>query len=271
MESTRYSIADQPKRFAQAKAENNKRVLDIDSVYKPDFKGKTVLITGGNRGLGLAFAKELISQGANVIVTSRDSFSLEGGHVIDAINVQDNGCGEKLVKGLNGKQIDILINNAGYFYEPVEKIDSLNFDEELKMFDICAVGPNRITSAIFNAKLFAPNAKVIMITSQGGSVAWRSVQNPDGHDYGHHMSKAAANMMAVLLSQELKSHGITVGIFHPGFNKTDMTKKYKDIWEKEGAVDVSVGAKRVCHEIMLLNLERTGKFINCEDGLEIPF
>ena len=45
-----------------------------------------------------------------------------------------------------GKLIDILINNAGYFYEPVEKIDSLNFDEEIRMFDICAVGPNRITS-----------------------------------------------------------------------------------------------------------------------------
>lgn len=46
MESTRYSIANQPQRFAQAKSENNQRVLDIDSVYRPDFQGKTVLITG---------------------------------------------------------------------------------------------------------------------------------------------------------------------------------------------------------------------------------
>jgi NAD(P)-dependent dehydrogenase (short-subunit alcohol dehydrogenase family) len=85
------------------------------------------------------------------------------------------------------------------------------------------------------------------------------------------MSKAAANMMAMLLAQELKSKGIAVGIFHPGFNKTGMTAKYADIWEREGAVDPSVGAKRVMYEAGLLSMETSGKFINCEDGLEIPF
>jgi hypothetical protein len=48
---------------------------------------------------------------------------------IIGIEMQDNKCGEKLAQALKGKQIDILINNAGYFYEPVEKIDSLNFEE----------------------------------------------------------------------------------------------------------------------------------------------
>ncbi len=110
-----------------------------------------------------------------------------------------------------------------------------------------------------------------MITSQGGSIAWRTTQNPDGHDYGHHMSKASANMMSVLLSQELKNKGIIVTILHPGFNKTDMTKKYEKIWEIEGAVDASVGAKRVLYEIGLMDESRNGKFINCEDGLRIPW
>ena len=77
--------------------------------------------------------------------------------------------------------------------------------------------------------------------------------------------------LAVLLSQELKPKGIAVGILHPGFNKTGMTSKYKDIWEKEGAVDPSVGAKRVLYETGKLSMDTTGKFINCEDGLEIPF
>lgn len=110
-----------------------------------------------------------------------------------------------------------------------------------------------------------------MITSQGGSVEWRTTQNPNGHDYGHHMSKAAANMMSVLLAQEVKEKGIAVGIFHPGFNKTGMTEKYKESWEEEGAVDPSVGAKRVLYEAGQLSMETTGKFINCEDGLEIPW
>lgn len=43
--------------------------------------------------------------------------------------MQDNKCGDKLAAALKGQNIDILINNAGYFYEPVEKIDSLNFEE----------------------------------------------------------------------------------------------------------------------------------------------
>ena len=62
-------------------------------------------------------------------------------------------------------------------------------------------------------------------------MAWRFTQNPEGHDYGHHMSKAAANMAGMLLSQELKSAGVCVYLLHPGFNKSDMTKKYEAIWE----------------------------------------
>ena len=90
-------------------------------------------------------------------------------------------------------------------------------------------------------------------------------------DYGHHMSRAACNIGAVLLSQELKALGIPVLMLHPGFNKTGMTSKYSHIWEVEGAVDASVGAKRVLHEVKGATMERTGMFINCEDGLQIPW
>lgn len=268
-----YSIPDQPARFANAKKENNKRFLDIDSVYNPAYlKGKNVLVTGGNRGLGLSITNELVAQGANVLITSRSPVTIPGvKQVIVGVDVQANDCGAKLVEALAGTKIDILINNAGYFYTPVEKLDSLNFEEELKMIDICAVGPLRVTAAIHNAGLFAPDAKIAMITSQGGSIAWRTTQNPTGHDYGHHMSKAAANMMSVLLAQELRAKGISVFILHPGFNKTEMTKKYEAIWEVEGAVDASVGAKRVLHEVGRLGLQDSGSFINCEDGLMIPW
>ena len=85
------------------------------------------------------------------------------------------------------------------------------------------------------------------------------------------MSKAAANMASVLLAQEVKEKGIAVGILHPGFNKTEMTAKYKEIWEVEGAVDPECGAMRVLYEIGKVNMETTGQFINCEDGLQIPW
>jgi NAD(P)-dependent dehydrogenase (short-subunit alcohol dehydrogenase family) len=165
-----------------------------------------------------------------------------------------------------------LINNAGIF-PTEEQIDSLDFESQLKTINISAVGQLRIASALYNAKLLKEgSSKIINITSQGGSVSWRFTQNASvGGDYGHHMSKAAANMASVLLSEELKKDNICVVMLHPGFNKSDMTKKYEQVWEEEGAVDTSVGAKRVLYEIGKLDMSLTGKFFNCEDGLEIPF
>ena len=51
----------------------------------------------------------------------------------------------------------------------------------------------------------------------------------------------------------------------------DMTSKYSQIWDVEGAVDASLGAKRVMHEIFKMKIQDTGKFVNCEDGLDIPW
>lgn len=136
----RYSIPDQPQRFANAKKDNNRRYLDITTVYDPSFiKGKTVLVTGGNSkwnspyirftsftsaniwrtgGLGLAIVQELINQKANVIVTSRTKADVPGSlKVIDGIDVTDNKVGDRLIEELQTlPKIDILINNAGYLH-----------------------------------------------------------------------------------------------------------------------------------------------------------
>ena len=152
------------------------------------------------------------------------------------------------------------------------KDDTLNFDEQLKQINICALGPLRMNSALINAKALADGAKLVVITSQAGSVEWRSTQNKDvGGDYGHHMSRAACNMAAALLAQEVKGMGYSVLLLHPGFNRTEMTKKYEHIWDVEGAVDPKVGAKRVLYEVIKNGMDETGKFINCEDGLQIPW
>jgi len=275
-DSERYTIPDQPARFAKAKAENNERYLNIESVYDPAFiKGKRVAVTGANRGIGYAISKELKAVGAEIVAICRSSSpeleKLEPSETILGIDVASDDACATLADKVKGGPIDILINNAGYFYEPEEKIDSLNFKEELKMIDICALGPLRVSSALYNAGHLTSGSVIAMITSQGGALSWRTVQNPTGGDYGHHMSKAAANMMSLLLSQEFKEKGIAVGILHPGFNKTEMTAKYAKIWEIEGAVDTSVGAKRVIYEVGNINMDTSGKFVNCEDGLEIPW
>ena len=277
-----YSIPDQVQRFANAKAEKNERFLDIDSVYNGnEIMGKRILVTGGNRGLGLEIVKQAVADGATVIVlcrsTSDELEELVGKwNVYAGVDVTDNIAVDKALKTIksDGGALDFVINNAGYFYEPNEKIldASLNFDEQLKQINICALGPLRVNAAAVNAKALADDAKLVIITSQAGSAEWRSTQNKDeGGDYGHHMSRAACNIAGVLQAEELRSKGYSVVLVHPGFNRTTMTAKYKDIWDVEGAVEPAVGAKRVLYEAMKSSLETTGQFINAEDGLKIPW
>mmetsp|Transcript_3480 Transcript_3480/g.7902 ORF Transcript_3480/g.7902 Transcript_3480/m.7902 type:complete len:325 (-) Transcript_3480:89-1063(-) len=277
-----YSIADQVARFAKAKEENNERFLDITSVYDGgDLSGKRVIVTGGNRGLGLEITKELVGIGATAIVLCRSSSpelsQLVGKwNVYDGVDVTDTEAVNKAMKRVksDGGDIDMLINNAGYFYEPCEKItdDSLNFEEQLKQINICGLGPLRVNAAAVNSGALAENAKLVIITSQAGSCEWRSTQNKDeGGDYGHHMSRAACNMAGVLQAEELRSKGYSVILLHPGFNRTEMTAKYKEIWDIEGAVEPAMGAKRVLYEAIKSSMETTGQFINCEDGKQIPW
>jgi len=277
-----HSIADQVARFSKAKEEENARYLDISSVYDGgDLSGKRVLVTGGNRGLGLAIVNELVAIGATALVVCRSSSpeleKLVGKwNVYDGVDVTDDEAVTKVAKRVKGDggALDVVINNAGYFYGPCElvKEDSLNFEEELKQINVCALGPLRMNNALIQSKALAEGAKLVIITSQAGSVEWRSTQNKDtGGDYGHHMSRAACNMAGKLFSEEVKDLGYSVILLHPGFNKTGMTKKYEHIWEIEGAVDASVGAKRVLYETIKNGMEQTGEFINCEDGLQIPW
>eukprot|EP00980_Cylindrotheca_fusiformis_P008346 scaffold1754_cov105-Cylindrotheca_fusiformis.AAC.8 len=272
-------MADQAARFSKAKEDGNKRYLDITTVYDGSkMANKCVLVTGGNRGLGFELTKELKKQGAEVVVLCRSTNdeleSLVGkDHVFSGVDVTDNEAVDKTFQSMDFK-LDMIINNAGYFYGPTEKIldQSLNFEEELKMINICALGHLRVNAAAVNAGALAEGAKLVMITSQAGSIEWRSTQNKDvGGDYGHHMSRAACNMAGRLQAEELRPKGYSVILLHPGFNRTSMTEKLKDVWDEEGAVDPSVGAKRVLYEAFNSSMETTGQFINCEDGKQIPW
>uniref|UniRef100_A0A0G4FV05 Short-chain dehydrogenase/reductase SDR n=1 Tax=Chromera velia CCMP2878 TaxID=1169474 RepID=A0A0G4FV05_9ALVE len=276
-ESSKYSMADQVARFANAKATGNQRYLNIETVYDGSYlKGKRVLITGCNRGLGLELAKEAAAQGAIVYAAVRksspDLSAIKGVEVIEGVDVTKTETMKNMVEALS-EPLDIVVNNAGYFTEAKETIGNMLFEEELKQIDICAVGPLRVTSTLLNSgKLKQPGGHVVIITSQAGSAAWRRVQNKDeGGDYGHHMSRAACNIAGVLMSEELRKKGVFISQLHPGFNRTDMTAKFAQIWDIEGAVESSVGAKRVFYEIGKGSIETSGRFVNCEDGLEIPW
>ena len=158
MSENRFTIPDQPARFAKAKKEGNKRVLDIDSMYDPSYlAGKRVAITGANRGIGLALAKECVGRGAKLVGICRSSSeeleALDPEEVVLGVDVTNDEICEGIAAKITGGPIDILINNAGYFYEPEEKIDCLNFKE---------VGTRCIVSyfcwALFNSASYCGNS-----------------------------------------------------------------------------------------------------------------
>jgi len=133
--SSKYSLPDQPARFALDKRRNNSRVLDIDKHFDPSkLKGLNVVITGANRGLGLALAKAASDAGARVYGTCRRTSAeldaIPNSVAIEGIDVTSDESMRLLVDALEGVTVDILINNAGYFYGPAEKLDSLAFREE---------------------------------------------------------------------------------------------------------------------------------------------
>jgi len=289
-----YSIPDQVARFANAKETKHERYLNIESVYDGSaLKGLRVLITGAEQGLGLELIKELIAQGAAKAIQAGRTSSAE----LDEVAAASNGI-VQIITGIDvtkddamakmcaevDEPLDIVINCAGYFYGPVESVGigcegHLNFPQQLFQIDVCALGPLRISSSLYKTgKLVSGKSKVIIITSQAGSCEWRFTQNPtpavgaEFHgNYGHHMSRAACNIMGCILSQELRADNIPVQLLHPGFNRTAMTKKYEHIWDIEGAVPAPEGAKRVLYETLKSDMSRSGTFINCEDGLKIAW
>merc|ERR1712176_938105 len=170
--------------------------------------------------------------------------------------------------------LDYVIFSAGYFPDVTDNLDSVQEVEAIKQIEICALGPLRCVAALKAAGHLSGEKKpaVIIITSQAGSARWRFTQNKDkGGDYGHHMCRAACNIGCVLMSEELKKDEVPIVMLHPGFNRTEMTSKYSHIWDIEGAVEPSEGAKRVLHECVKISMKTSGRYVNCEDGLQIPF
>lgn len=116
-----YTIPDQPARFARAKAENNERYLNIESVYDPSFiKGKRVALTGANRGIGLALAEELTKVGAKVVAIGRSSSpeleALNPDENIVGIDVTDDELCEGIAGQIKGGPIDIVSHIKRLYY-----------------------------------------------------------------------------------------------------------------------------------------------------------
>jgi NAD(P)-dependent dehydrogenase (short-subunit alcohol dehydrogenase family) len=216
------------------------------------------LVTGANRGIGLALVQECVRRGLEVIAACRASSPELDGlgvEVVTGVEVARDDGVKALSSALGDRPVDILINNAG-----VHRSDSLghiDFDRIRLQIETNALGPVRVTQALLpNLK---PGAKVAIITSRSGSIG----DNGSSGNYGYRMSKAAVNMAGVNLALDLKPRGVAVAILHPGMVKTGMGSSPQ-------AVDAADAARRLMTRIDELTLDRTGKFLHAE-GYALPW
>lgn len=209
---------------------------------------KTVLVTGANRGIGLAFVQHYQQRGDRVIAICRQSsteLQHSGAQIIEGIDVSDAEAVGSLGKRLAGVTIDILINNAGILRD--ERLGDIDYRTVLEQFEVNAIGPLRVTEALLDN--LAEGAKVALITSRMGSIA----DNTSGGRYGYRMSKVALNMAGMSLAKDLAPRGIAVALLHPGYVQTAMVGFGGDI-----SADAS--AQRLMERIDQLTLESSGSF-----------
>ncbi len=89
------------------------------------------------------------------------------------------------------------------------------------MYTTSSVAPVFIVHRLYKAGQLAKGSKVVLVSSESGSIGLRH-EKEGGGNYAHHASKAALNMVGKLLSLDLKEQGVIVSIVHPGFMRTSM-------------------------------------------------
>lgn len=189
-----------------------------------------VLVTGANRGLGLAMVRALLARGDRVVATCRQPGKatelnrLSGEypgrlHVLPLDVAQPRAHAElarelPLVLGEDGK-LDLLVNNAGVLHtgERFGQLTAANLEDS---FRTNVMGPLLLTQTL--APLLGANAKVVSISSELGSISGVSRFGTPSYN----ISKAALNMASALLARALDDRGITVLALHPGWVQTDM-------------------------------------------------
>lgn len=178
---------------------------------------KAALIVGASRGLGASLVKKYAANGTAVFATTRSQDTPKATEKnvtwIPGIDITSESVGQTLVSHIKpkGAQLDIVIITAGYF--GTESFDEPKWQDEVKMYTTSSIGPVFIVQGLVKAGLMGKGSKIILVSSESGSITLRH-ESEGGGNYGHHASKAALNMVGKLLSLDLKEQGIAVGMLH---------------------------------------------------------
>jgi NAD(P)-dependent dehydrogenase (short-subunit alcohol dehydrogenase family) len=192
------------------------------------FKGKTALVTGGNKGIGFAISKGLAELGFEVIIAARSLKKADAAakqiksdrspHTVK-LDVTDDDSIRKAAQTLEKeiKHLDVLVNNAGVY--PDTEVDILTVSRDVLALaaNTNAFGAIAVTQAFLPLLHKAPTACVINISSGSGALDAISGNTPS-----YSLSKLALNGATIMLADALKPKGIAVYAMCPGWVRTDM-------------------------------------------------
>ncbi|WP_409329691.1 SDR family NAD(P)-dependent oxidoreductase [Trujillonella humicola] len=183
-----------------------------------EIRGRTALVTGANRGLGLVFAEELLARGAaRVYAAAREPATLAPardrlGERLVPVRLDVTRAADRAAVAEACGDVELLVSNAGL--APSGRV--LDTDEAVcrETFEVNVFGPLALVSELAPA-LRRHRGGVLFVNSLTGLVVSRS-----SPVYG--ASKAAQRMLALALREQLGADGVVVTTSHPGFVDTDM-------------------------------------------------
>jgi len=223
-----------------------------------------VLITGANRGIGLAFARSFAADGWRVYACcrqpdkARELKDLAGEVTVHRLDVTDSLQVAGLARELAGQPVDILLNNAG-IYGSRTGFGETDYDLWPQVFQVNVMAPLRLAERFVEQVAQSESKLIVNISSRMASIA----ENSSGGGYVYRSSKAALNMVAKSLSIDLADRGITVVMFHPGWVQTDMGGPKAAVTAGESVAGMRAVIER-------LTSADNGRFFTY-DGTEIPW
>ncbi|MFV8781915.1 SDR family oxidoreductase [Microbulbifer sp. SA54] len=228
----------------------------------------TIFITGCSRGIGLELTRQFSAAGWDVIATCRNpaaawalaDLANEFGNIeVHALDVTDYRQMADLARQLDGRPLDILCSNAGYYGPKGVAFGHVDIEEWRKVLEVNTISPYKLVET-FMPNLLAGNNKVVgVLSSKVGSIA----DNSSGGGYIYRSSKTAVNQVVKSLSVDLAGQGITVLALHPGWARTEMGGPNALIPVEESVA----GLKNL---LLQATQESSGHFYNY-DGSEIPW
>jgi len=188
------------------------------------------LVTGGNRGIGLAIANELRSSGFTVIAASRSGESVEG-HFAVAMDVTSTESVEAAFASIEAEHgfATVIVCNAGITRDGL--VMRMSDEDFTDVVDTNLAGSFRVARRATKGMLKAKRGRLIFIGSVVGSIGSAGQVN-------YAATKAGVIGMARSFARELGSRGITSNVVAPGFVETDMTAVLTDSRRQEISAEI---------------------------------